>query len=474
MKHGVMKKFFVSLGVAAAGTASLYAAYAPDSTDNSKLWSLSASLRGFYDDNYYTAPHKQGSFGFEASPSFSLNMPLQQTEIGVRYTYGLYYYQTRENMGQNPIDQTHQFDLWLDHAFTPRWEARISDSVVVAQEPALLTPGTVSVPQRVDGNNLANTFTASLHTDWTREFSTALTYQNTFYDYENSGVTDVNPLGTPAAYSPTAAPGYSFSPVPVPGYYSGGSPASVNPSYAGLLNRVEQNISLDLQWHVTEETMAFIGYQFGLVNFTGNELIAYSQPFPYYNPPFGPAATPVYSNSRDNMSHYGYVGAQHQFLDNLTGSIRAGVQYTTYYNDPNSTSSLGPYGDASLIYTYASGSYAQIGVTQSRNATDTVSVNSNGQITQDQESTVVYASINHPLTPKLTGSVVGHYQYSVYNEGEFNNQSANFYNLGLDLTYVFNHHFSSDLGYDFDWYTTAVPGQDYTRNRIYFGVTATY
>ena len=79
-----MKKFFVSMGLAAAGAASIHAAYAPDSSDNSKIWSLSATLRGFYDDNYNTTPHKQGSYGFEASPSFSLNMPLQQTEIGLQ------------------------------------------------------------------------------------------------------------------------------------------------------------------------------------------------------------------------------------------------------------------------------------------------------------------------------------------------------------------------------------------------------
>ena len=84
--------------------------------------------------------------------------------------------------------------------------------------------------------------------------------------------------------------------------------------------------------------------------------------------------TPLYSNSRDNLSHYGYVGVQHTFLENLTGSANVGVQYTEYYNDPNSTSSLGPYADASLIYTYASGSYAQLGLTQSRNATDTVQI----------------------------------------------------------------------------------------------------
>ena len=61
-----------------------------------KIWSASASLRGFYDDNYTTSPNgdKQGSAGFEVSPSVQFNVPLQQTEIGLKYTYGLYYYQT--------------------------------------------------------------------------------------------------------------------------------------------------------------------------------------------------------------------------------------------------------------------------------------------------------------------------------------------------------------------------------------------
>jgi hypothetical protein len=433
MKHGVMKKIFISLGLAAAGTASLQAAYAPDATDNSKLWSLSASLRGFYDDNYNTTPQKQGSSGFEVNPSFSLNVPLQQTEIGLRYTYGLYYYQQREQNGQNPIDQTHQFDFWLDHAFSPRWEARIEDTATISQDPQLTASGTAT-PQRIEGNNIANAATISVHADWTREFSTELTYENSVFDYQNSD-------GTAA-----------------------------NPSYAGLLNRVEQIIGLEPQWTISPTTMALVGYKFGLVNFTGDEPIAQNTTFPYST------AHPYtyYSDSRDNWSQYGYVGVQHKFLDNLTGSADVGVQYTDYHNDTSSTSSLGPYADASMIYTYASGSYAQLGVTQSRNATDTVQVNSLGQITQDQESTVVYGSINHQLTPKLTASLVGHFQYSTYNQGQFDSQSAEFYNAGLNLTYAFNRHISSDIGYNFDWYTTPVPGQDYTRNRVYLGVSATY
>ena len=421
-----MKKLFVSLGLAAVGTAGLHAAYAPDSPDNSKMWNLSATLRGFYDDNYTTTPQKHGSFGIEASPSFSLNMPLQQTEIGLRYTYGLYYYQQRENNGQSPIDQTHQLDLWLDHAFSSRWEARVEDTVSVSQDPGLTAVGTAT-PQRVDGNNLVNTVAASLRTDWTREFSTELSYVNSVYDYENSGGT------------------------------------ALQPSYAGLLDRLEQTIGLDLQWHVSPTTTALIGYKFSQVNFTGNEQIALNA-----------ASMPYYSNSRDNWSQSGSVGLQHNFLDNLKGTANVGVQYTEYYNDPSATSSLGPIADASLIYTYASGSYAQLGVTESRNATDTVQIDSQGQITLDQESTVVYGSINQSVTPKLMGSLVGRYQYSVYHNGQFNSQSADFSTVGLNLSYAFNRHVSSDIGYNFDWYTTPVPGQGYTRNRVYLGVTATY
>ena len=422
-----MKKFFVSLGLAAAGTAGLHAAYAPDSPDPSKDWSLSATLRGFYDDNYTTTPQKQGSLGFEATPTFSLNAPLQQTEIGLRYTYGLYYYQERENNGENPIDQTHQFNFWLDHAFTPRWEGRIEDTFVVSQDPTLTPTGQVT-PWRVEGNSLANTVNTSMRTEWTRQFSTVLSAQNTVANYEQSDGT------------------------------------AQNPSYAGLLNRVEATFGLELQWVFSPTTTGLIGYQFGLVDFTGNEPIA----------PGPSGSGPYMSDSRNNQSHYGYVGVQHDFLDNLKGVAKVGVQYTEYVNDPSSSSSLGPYADASMIYTYASGSYAQLGVTQSRNTTTTVQINSSGQITQDQESTVAYGSINQLLTPKLTASLVGHFQYSVYNDGYYNSQSAEFYNLGVNLSYAFTRHFSSDLGYNFDWYTTPVPGQEYTRNRVYLGVTATY
>jgi len=106
-----MKKFFVSVGLIAAGTASLQGAYAPDwNSTEASMWRISGTLRGF---TMTTTKQPQTSWGatrqlrFEVSPQLELNVPLQQTELGVRYTYGLYYYQKREDLGENPIDQTH-------------------------------------------------------------------------------------------------------------------------------------------------------------------------------------------------------------------------------------------------------------------------------------------------------------------------------------------------------------------------------
>jgi hypothetical protein len=444
-----MKKFFVSVGLIVAGTASLQAAYAPDwNSQSASEWSVSGTLRGFYDDNYETAASgaKIGSYGFEVSPQVSLNVPLQQTELGMRYIYGLYYYQKREELHEDPIDQTHQFDLWVDHAFTERWQARVQDSFVVGQEPELIDPNT-SVTTRTDGNNIRNTGTITLHTDWTQLFSTDLGYQNTFYDYENSGAT--------VSY---------FSPGPPPQY-----PYSVDASLAGTMNRIEQSVWLNLQWLVRPETIVLVGGNFGLVNYTGDEPVATAFPF------VTPANFIYYSSSRDSRSYIGYLGFQHAFLPNLSVNAQGGFQYTESYNDPLSSPSLSPYAVMSAVYTYAPGSYAQIGFTESQNATDVITPDAKGRITQSQESSTVYASINHKLTPKLLGTVIGRWQHSVFNEGYYNNQTSDYYNLGVNLSYSFTPHISGEVGYNLDdVHSQAQAEGSYTRSRVYLGVTAAY
>ena len=87
-----MKKIIASAGLIALGTAGLQAAYVPGLTsmETSKPWSVTASLRGFYDDNYLALPSsfvgKKDSFGVEIKPTFGLKLPRDQTLIELDYT----------------------------------------------------------------------------------------------------------------------------------------------------------------------------------------------------------------------------------------------------------------------------------------------------------------------------------------------------------------------------------------------------
>jgi len=438
-----MKKLFVSAGLAALGVAVLDSAMA-DSLTSPKYWTVSATLRGFYDDNYNIANNGKGSFGVELTPSVSMHVPLQQTDMGLRYTYGLYYYEDRDSVGVNPFDQSHQVDLWLDHAFNERWKGQFNDTFAVGQEPELLNPNPVfgiATPYRVKGDNISNHGSLALDTEWTRQLSTTLTYNNGFYDYDSGGATISN-LGTKGA------------------------------TLAGILDRVEENIALDFNWQLTPDTIVFVGYQFSWVNYTGNEPVAvvttvapYSAASPFY----------YYSSNRDYDQHTGYLGIEHEFTANLSGTARVGASYNDAYADPlYPSSSWTPYADLSLTYTYIPGSYVQFGFTHDINSTDQVAPDSGGHITQYAESSVVYLDVNHRFTPKLIGTAIGRVQYSTYQGGAASSDDLTDYSLGLNFTYQINQHFSVDLGYNFDDIVSGLAGYEYSRNRVYLGVTATY
>ncbi len=439
-----MKKLLISAGLVAVGTANIQQAMA-DSTAlapaPSNIWSAGGTLRGFYDSNYavQNAGSNKGSYGIELSPTVSFNDSLQQTDIGVRYTYGLYWYQQRQITGANPFDQTHQVDLWLDHSFNERWKATVSDTLGVCQEPELIGnisgPGGSAVPYRVNGNNIGNHANFILDTQWTRELSTKLHYSNDFYDYEQSGFI------TPA---------------------NGGGPAGTA-SLAGLLNQDEQNAGLDLQWHFDPETMAFVGYSFDYLDYIGNEVIE--------QPPLGNSISSSYRNS---YSHQLYVGLQHDFTPNLTGSIKAGAEYVDNFNQttPGSTA-WSPYATASISYTYLPGSYVQLGFNQGDNSTYVLSPLGTGGIVQYQETSIIYGSINHHFTEKLIGTALAQYSYSEFH-GSYSLGPDVVCSAGLNLTYIINRYLSTDIGYNYDHLRSDVPGAAYERNRFYIGLTATY
>jgi len=430
-----MKKIFVSIGLAAAGAAGVPSVIAQGMEAGAapKIWNVAANLRGFYDDNYAVAHNKTGSFGFEVSPSVSINSSFQQTDIGVRYTYGLYYYQQRAENGLNPIDNTHQGDFWVDHAFNERFKLNITDSFTAAQDPSLVQGGAVV---RENGNNIANRATVTLNSEWTRQFSTATHYGNTIINYENFGTNSAS-----------------------------------NPNSATLLNRMEQNIGNDFQWHFQPETMGFIGYSFSWTRYTGNGEIAKANNVPPNN-----LFVHYYADSRNSDTHYAYVGVTEEFSPNLSGTARVGASYTDVYNDPVSPyTSLSPYADINATYTFMPGSYVQAGYTQNQNATDIATPSSsNGHLTAYQESSVFYADLNHRFSPKLTGSLTSQYQYSTYKEGAYSGKGDTSISAAINFNYEINRHLSANAGYNFSDLISSINNRGNNRNLVYIGLGATY
>ena len=416
-----MKKFIASAGLVAVGTAGLHAAYAPGLTplETAKPWSISATVRGFYDDNYVTAPSsftgKKDSFGLELSPSVAINIPLEQTYLGASYIYTMRYYEGKPN---NNFDHSHEANLKFDHRFSELYSVAFTDKFAYSQEPEIIQPtgGGFSVFTRTDSSavrNIANVdFTAKI----TDLLSLQPGYQNTWYDFLDSGVG----------------------------------------SRSALLDRVEHLLHLDARYQIKEPLIALAGYQFGFVDYTSSEAISLG----------GPPGT-----IRDNKSHYVYVGADYALSTQLNALAKVGVQYTTY--DSLSGSEVAPYFDLRANYAYLPGSYAQLGIRHTRNPTD-IGGTSATDIVRDQESTTVYASVNHRLSREITVSLQGQYQYGVFSGGSLDGSADNFLLVGLNVEYRINPNWAVEAGYNFDRLDSDIQNRSFTRNRIYLGASATF
>jgi len=428
-------------------------------------------LRGFYDDNYNISSDKKGSWGAEVSPSISFNLPLQQTDMGFRYNFSAYYYNDRQELHLDAFDYSHQFEFWLNHAFNERWKLTLTDSFSYGQEPELSRADPISsldTTYRRNGDNFSNHANISLDSQWTPLFGTSLHYGNGYYNYQNHGAS------TEPTLTPDIINGLFF--VPGNAGYTRFTDAG-GASLSGLLDRVEQDIGLDLNWTLSPETIVSAGYDLSLVNYTGNE------PISVFNYAYAPnistlpvAQSYVYrSNSRDGMSHAAHVGLNHQLTSSLILAMSVGVNYSANTKNPfQHTKQFSPTANLSLSYTYAPGDYLQFGVTQGQNSTDVVEPGSDGSLTQYQNSTVVYANINHHITQKLSASLIGRFGYSTFEGGAAHADADYSYSAGFNLKYQISRHSSTDAGYNFDQLVSGLTGREFIRNRVYLGLAASY
>jgi hypothetical protein len=275
---------------------------------------------------------------------------------------------------------------------------------------------------------MRNQARATLNAQMTRQLGLQIGYNNVFWDYDDEGG--------------------SF----------------LNPSRSGLLDRMEHLALVNLRWQVLPETTAIFGYNYGAVQFNGDETIGF---LPFYGP--------INSSDRDSQSHYIYGGVDQNFGRNFTASLKVGGTYVDYDNDTINSDGWMPYADVSLSYTYATASYVQVGYVYTFNQTDVIAPDvASGTVTSSQQSGSLYALVNHQFTPRLAAMLHANYQDSTFEGGAYDSSSDKYFTVGLNLTYMISRHFSCEAGYSFDNLDSDIPGRGYDRNRVFLGVTASY
>src|SRR5688572_19284508 len=301
-----MKKIIASAGLVAVSAAGLQAA-APGLSpmEATKPWSISATLRGFYDDNY-TAIHKSAeddSFGFEIRPAFGLNFPFEQSFVGLGYIYSLKWFEGRPD---EETDQSHELTLKADHRFSERFSVDFSDSFVYSDEPGIVDDsGAVTTFLRTDAEAFRNRAAINFDAQLTELIGMGLGYENNWYDYDQEG----------------------------PG------------SRSALLDRFEHHFNIEGRWHARENLFASLGYGLGIMSYTDDEVISAN------------ALNVFESDDRDSISHRVYVGAEQALTTQFKVSGKIGGQYTDY--SELDESDVSPWVEITGSYNYLPGSYFQ-------------------------------------------------------------------------------------------------------------------
>ena len=401
----------ITLGVAALGIAGAQAA-------DEKIWEVSASLKGFYDDNYTTSPDDlaEESWGIEVSPGLSLSYGQgTDLEINAGYAYGLRWYNDRAGDDQ---DHGHELGLRLDKAFSESSRLVLSESFVVAQEPEVLDPS-LSFPLRTEGDNLRNTFEAGYKRVLAGNFGGEIGYANSLFDYDED-------------------------------YHS------------ALLDRQSNSVNLEGFYYFDRVTELLVGYRFASTDFDGSDLQVPGLDFR--------------ADARDSHSHFAYVGVSRMLASEYEAEVKAGIQYSDYHNAdlmegiiPDDETS--PYVDARLTWNYNEGSTLVGGISLMRGATDLQAA--------DQETTAIYAQLTHRLTalsPDLYGSLTGRFQNGEITGGgdKLDGKEEDLTLLGVGLSYNITESIWAELSYNYDELDSDIARRSFERNYVSFGISAKY
>jgi hypothetical protein len=374
-----------------------------------------------YDDNIFTAetdPVEQWKFVIE--PKFDIHFLRELSYYGFSYQYSLQVYEDRDPS----TDQSHDAALTLNHKFSDRIEVRVRDRYRHMNEPELVEvtveEGTTDqrvVTQRLRNDRDYNVLSPSLIFRAAPKLYTNVSYEHLWLDYEDEQV-----------------------------------------SITG--DRTQQSGSLGANYILTPKTYLTFYYRYNDIDYKSDEIKV------------------------DSTSNIVALGASHQFSATLSGNLRAGAERREYA-DYTRTAADGsqelvsgqeqtaPYISASLRAPMSETLATELGYTYRIEETTEAAFLS-------QELQSVYLGISQSFTDRFSAVFNATLDYGDYkiDEARYPNTQSNFQEQTLLFALVFRYRFKpnwhAEIGWRFTDTDSDFPGQSYTRNRTFIGISAIF
>ncbi len=416
-----MKNILTSAGMAAAAVVGFQTTCAAQTitVDDSKWWQVSAALRGFYDDNYVTAPHdlEEKSYGVEVRPGVVVGHQGEQHLIRLEAIYSARWFEDRP---RDEVDHTVIADLAGEYRLNENHVLRLNENFTYTSEGTVLDRGgLVTTPVRSEDSNIRNIADVRWVGQFTPLIGAEVGYANTYYNYEQDGAG----------------------------------------SFSALLDRVEHLIRAETRWTITPTLAGILGYWYEDVNFTADEAIWPGSPFE--------------SDIRNSHSHFIVGGADYTVSPHCFISVRGGAQNVIYDNLPGEPDEWNPFADVNTTFEYLEDSYFRIGAKYGRTRTDLVSPfmpAAEEALTLDQEAVTVYGVVNHKLMENLTARASGQVQWGEFEGGSYDGDKEGLYLVGVSLAYDISQYLAFEAGYNYDRLDSDSSGRSYSRNRVFLGV----
>ncbi len=142
---------------------------------------VTAQLREEYDDNIFTTKtNKKSQFKTLLEPSIIYNLPLENTLLSARYSYGMTFFPDR---GKENVDHRHEWIGRIDHSFSSRFNVDVRDRLRYTQEPDII--GGDARARRNDSTFLSNVGSIQGNAQWTPKLGSATVFTNDWLSYDD-------------------------------------------------------------------------------------------------------------------------------------------------------------------------------------------------------------------------------------------------------------------------------------------------